>query len=170
MTKDLPKFPLTENLLYRVAVFWSRINITVGPDECWVWDGTRHPTGYGMFWLNGETYRTHRIALYLTLKRPLEGQVVMHTCDNPPCCNPRHLREASIKENVLDMMAKGRHGYKTTVHRTNIVLTEQQVLDIRAKLAKGTSHRQLSREYGVCTTNIHSIRTRKTWNHIKLRS
>ena len=34
--------------------------------------------------------------------------VVMHTCDNPACCNPLHLRLGTTADNVADKWAKGR--------------------------------------------------------------
>lgn len=36
------------------------------------------------------------------------GMIVMHTCDNPPCCNPSHLVLGTQAENLADMRAKGR--------------------------------------------------------------
>lgn len=35
--------------------------------------------------------------------------VIMHTCDNPPCVNPRHLRQNTPQANNDDKVAKGRH-------------------------------------------------------------
>jgi hypothetical protein len=37
-----------------------------------------------------------------------EGELVMHICDNPNCCNPSHLRAGDTRANVADMVAKGR--------------------------------------------------------------
>jgi HNH endonuclease len=39
----------------------------------------------------------------------LPGAVIMHTCDNPRCINPKHLVLGTQAENIRDMMAKGRH-------------------------------------------------------------
>lgn len=41
------------------------------------------------------------------------GQVVMHSCDNPACCNPRHLSVGSQSENMQDCSYKGRMGRPT---------------------------------------------------------
>lgn len=42
--------------------------------------------------------------------RPIPaGMSVMHSCDNPPCVNPAHLRVGTPADNNLDTTTKGRN-------------------------------------------------------------
>jgi hypothetical protein len=75
-------------------------------DECWLWTGCCDTAGYGRA---GKRERAHRIA-YQIAHGPLpDGVLVRHTCDNPPCCNPGHLRLGSFADNTRDMVERGRH-------------------------------------------------------------
>src|SRR5215813_4947597 len=87
--------------------FWSKIKIG-GAAECWPWQGATK-RGYGHLKFHGKSAIAHRIAYQLhygvALPRgPLtkDSVIVMHTCDNPPCCNPRHLRLGKNLDNRLD--------------------------------------------------------------------
>ena len=98
------------------AGFWDRMDRSGGPTACWPWRGaiqTRSKQGhggYGWFSRGGKVRYAHRHALELTIGRVLEpGEVAMHSCDNPPCCNPAHLRAGTQGDNLRDMAAKGRH-------------------------------------------------------------
>lgn len=93
--------------------FWAKVDIR-GDDECWPWTAASSPdTDYGRFRLRGKVVYAHRVAFELATGRSAyEGEVIMHSCDNPPCCNPAHLSPGSQAENLDDMRRKGRAGHQ----------------------------------------------------------
>ena len=170
--------------------FWSYV-IKSGDDDCWIWTGGINIRGYGRFWFNGRLEQAHRFAYILTKGEIPLDLYVCHSCDNPKCCNPNHLWIGTAKDNSQDMVHKGRHLNCAMVHpekmargenhgsRThpesmlrgsnnkNSKLTEQQVVEIRNKYAKGgISYSSLAIEYNVDMTNIACIVKRKTWKHV----
>lgn len=93
------------------ALFWRRV-ARGHPMDCWPWLGHRSGTGYGAI-VNRVGGRerlrlAHRVAYEMSGGTLAPGLVIMHTCDNPPCCNPSHLRQGTYSENTLDSVAKGR--------------------------------------------------------------
>lgn len=95
------------------AKFWARVDTSAGPDACHPWTGarTRDPYGnpsYGVLQYQTVHYVAHRLAWILTNGDPGD-QEVCHTCDNPPCCNLRHLFLGDHSANMRDRRDKGRH-------------------------------------------------------------
>lgn len=89
----------------------ERFKSKIGLDAktgCWLWLGSRHPTGYGQFSIKFKKMLAHRYAWSLENGPVPEGLYVCHKCDNPPCCNPAHLFIGTQKDNLADMKAKGR--------------------------------------------------------------
>lgn len=86
--------------------FWERVE-RKGPDDCWLWKGANNGRGYGRLRFRGKYYAAHRLAFELSSGKAPQ-LCVLHSCDNPPCCNPKHLREGTNEENSLDMIRRGR--------------------------------------------------------------
>lgn len=144
--------------------FWSRIAVTANPDRCWEWLGSRTKQGYGSVQHNGALRRAHRVAWEVFHGRKPQG-FLLHSCDNPPCCNPAHLREGSHLDNAGDRVQRNRQtkGEDVSISR----LTAQDVLQIRAAWVPiKVSQQTLARKYGVSRYTISDIITRKTWRHI----
>lgn len=82
---------------------------------CWEFTGSTNGNGYGRMIIDGRRRYTHRLMAHYALGMPLDSrQVVCHSCDNPPCCNPDHLFIGTQADNVRDMMTKGRREYRPT--------------------------------------------------------
>lgn len=104
--------------------FWSKV-LVGDPDECWPWTGAK-TKGYGSLVVDRKRYYAHRIAYELTYgpiphidgADEFHGPCVLHSCDNPACCNPAHLRPGSQKENLREMAAKGRGRNQNTEKET----------------------------------------------------
>ena len=144
--------------------FWNKVNIK-SDTECWEWTGYCR-NGYGRVCYtvskNIKKYiSAHRIAYELHHKRPIqEGMYILHSCDNPKCCNPHHLREGTHQDNMDDMKSKGRHN-------GNKKLSIEQVIQIREKYYKDNySYSSLAREYNVYPACISDIINKKSWSNV----
>lgn len=137
------------------------------PGECWEWQGKRNRAGYGIW----RDQLAHRLT-YAAMFGPIpDGLVIMHTCDNPPCCNPNHLRDGTHADNTADKVAKGRQARGPTPSRqgernAKAKLTAGQVEEIRQLLATGMLPREVAPLFGVCRSTVSRIRFGSAWTHL----
>jgi hypothetical protein len=150
--------------------FWSKVDRSAGPDACWPWL-TGQNRGYGCFTNNGQNLRAHRFAYELT-KGPIpDGLDCLHTCNNPPCCNPAHLYAGTALDNSHDTIKAGH--WKGNVLppmpgelNPKAKLTWVQVDEIRSLYATGHhTIAELGRQYGVTRENTWSIVHWYTWQN-----
>lgn len=91
--------------------------------ECIEYEGARTTKGYGQYTLpvgRGKYIMlAHRVAYELAHGPIPAGLQVMHTCDNPPCVNPEHLRVGTGSDNMRDCVEKGRHREASKTHCDN---------------------------------------------------
>ena len=141
--------------------FWNKVEIT---DDCWLWTAATTSNGYGSFGLNGCVVYAHRFAYELCIGQIPEDQQVLHSCDNPPCCNPAHLFLGSHADNMADMATKHRNRFGVSHH--NAKLSDIKVAQIRAGYAAGETQRTLAKKYCVNQSCISRSICRLTWRRV----
>lgn len=153
--------------------FWAKVDKR-GPDECWRWTAFCNPKGYGTIGVNGraggKSLATH-IALEFDGRPRIGNAIALHSCDNPGCVNPKHLRWGTNAENVRDMVSRKRHasvtrpGYEARGERQgHAILTADKVREIRASTAP---HKEIAAAFNVSVGCIYAIVNRNNWKHVE---
>jgi len=165
-----------------VARFESKV-VKIPGIECWVWNGTLQPKGYGYFHSKIRGYGgAHRFSHLIHKGEVPPGQLVCHSCDQPWCVNPAHLFAGTPLDNMLDKVKKGRQAKGDALSkkmrassRENLVrgeksakakLTSGQVLEIRRLCSEKTDQRDVAKMYGISQSAVSLIVCRKNWAHI----
>lgn len=142
-----------------------------GPDECWPWqERSRDKDGYGIFsYRDPETKKavTRRATrwawerLYGSLP---DDQMVCHTCDTPPCQNPRHWFLGPASVNNADKVAKGRDRAAAGEDHGHAKLTWDQVDEMRRLHASGEwTHQALADKFGIGRRAVSRIVNNERW-------
>jgi len=130
----------------------SKLDKSPRRNGCWVWIAAR------------------RVVAFELATGTAPGELcVLHRCDNPPCCNPRHLFLGDRNDNAQDKMAKGRHNYKT--HRGSkhgmAKVNDEIVVQMRELYAaKKMTQTGLAERFGLSQATVWAILHRKTWTHV----
>jgi hypothetical protein len=150
--------------------FFSKIERT---DACWNWTGIKWQSGYGDF----RTYKdnksistsAHRYSWELHFGEIPEGMYVLHKCDNRGCVNPEHLFLGTQKENIQDMVNKGRAPINALrgTESPKAKLTADQVREIR-KLYENPTYgfRKIAKMFGVSKHSISLIVKKESYKDV----
>jgi hypothetical protein len=141
---------------------------------CWLWKGRiQKISGYGVIDVYGlkSPQAAHRIAWKMTNGAIPFGMYICHSCDVRACVRPGHLFLGTAKDNMTDMISKGRQDFPFSRNKPvgeknpRALLTAAQVLEIRAA-NKTLTNEKLAELYGVSSQAIGQIRRRETWRHL----
>ena len=139
--------------------FWDEVNIR---SNCWEWQGARRPDGYGVFKIDKKTVQAHRQAFELTNGKIPKGKLILHRCDNRPCCNPNHLFMGTYADNTTDMVQKKRHPHKETNGRSKLTLDD--VMAAQKLYAMGDiTLATLAQKYGITRQAMGNAVKGRSW-------
>jgi predicted XRE-type DNA-binding protein len=147
--------------------FWSKVDKSAGPDDCWIWNGNKNKQGYGRVWWNGKLHAAHRVAYELSFGGMPPELDVCHKCDNPSCCNPSHFFLGTNKDNMHDMIRKGRNVSSPGEKNALSKLTDEIVSEIQRQYSTGEANQmELARMHGVAQSQISRVINHKAWKHV----
>lgn len=119
--------------------------------ECWPWLGSKDRNGYGQIGRGGKRGKTefaHRISYELHYgENPGESRV-LHSCDNPSCVNPNHLRLGTQKDNVADMEERSRAKHPDGERNGRAKWTDEEMAMAVAAAQQGDTVAAVARRLG----------------------
>jgi hypothetical protein len=147
--------------------FWSKVEKGEG---CWEWTTATSAHGYGVFFLGRKLGKAtgkkqtpaSRVSFYFA--NGYWPDVCMHTCDNPPCVNPAHLKSGTTADNIADCLTKGRNAYGSRASQAK--LRESEVKAIRNLIRLGISQREIARMFTVSRACIQLIGSGRNWRNM----
>lgn len=144
----------------------GRIDRSKGDQACHPWTGPINKTrnGYGQCYYDGKSWRAH-IAAWFVINGEMPKSMLMHSCNNPICCNIKHLSEGSAQKNMAQMVEDGRSMFGSKHHLARY--TEVQVKEMRRLFSEGLGRADILKIYGGHKPTINHILAGRTWKYIK---
>lgn len=134
---------------------------------CWIWKAGKRPDGYGEFVPIGKRSGLAHRESYRIFKGPIKDKMfILHSCHNPSCVNPDHLRQGTNKDNVHDMLKAKRNKQPSGENSGMSKLTSDIVQNIREKFKEGMSYAALGRLFNISAVQASNIVRRVSWKHI----
>jgi hypothetical protein len=146
------------------CALWANIAIS-DENSCWEWQGARTSANYGTFTFFNVKQHPHREVMR-ELGFDIAGLFICHKCDNPACCNPKHLFIGTAKDNSLDMHSKGRNNQPKGETHCKALLTEEEVLEIKSLLGV-VRQVDVAKQFGVKRHVIADISAGRHWKSVK---
>lgn len=130
---------------------------------CWEWPGGQSRGGYGCVTYQGRTTKAHHVALILDGRPRPDGLFGLHSCDNPPCVNPAHLRWGTAAENTADALRRNRLTIDPELFSP---LSSDDVLEIVQLRSRGLSHQAIANLFNVHRMTVSRIIAGETWSSV----
>lgn len=147
-----------------VSRFWSKVDV-LGAGECWPWREGTTERGYGVFWVKGQNVRSNRFALLITIGEPSDPlHLSLHECDNPICCNPKHLRWGTSQDNADDRLERGTPRFGE--YSANATISRAIVERLYRLRLEGWTIREAAAKEDIPYTTAMNVLVGKSWTHL----
>lgn len=155
--------------------FLAKVNKQAGRkvgelSECWLWEGTKHITGYGQYqtdfvknlgivYAHGAAYFLFRDQSYV----PSRERQLSHLCENTevgshrPCCNPDHLVWKPRAENIADRDANLGAYQSKGAEAPGAKFTLDEARAIQQRHLKGEEYKDIAKALKVNRRTIERI-------------
>lgn len=138
----------------------------VDESGCWIWTGSRLKTGYGCLLRImpvKKFVRAHRLSWELAHgEMPPRNVDVCHTCDVRLCVNPAHLFLGTRKENMQDMVRKGRSLCGEKQPRSKLTNEDAELIRFAVETLP-VRHIDVAQAFGVSRVTVSNIVNRKSY-------
>lgn len=144
--------------------------------DCWIWQGCKKKTGYGYMTIGSRTDGTRKTitshrASYMAFNGEIKNSLwVLHKCDVRECVNPSHLYLGTRKDNVTDMMKRGRSNHAKGERCGMSKLTYIDAINIRLdRINNKTPYRKIAINYGLKShKTVMQICKGDLWKHLPI--
>lgn len=139
--------------------FWEKVDKS---GDCWWWTAATDTGGYGRFNDGDRLLGAHRYSYKLHHGEIPDGLYVLHTCDNKPCVNPKHLWLGTARDNSLDMVKKGRGPTATRK------LTEDEARKVKDLYLNSNMQRQeIAEKFNISGPQVRFIGIGECWSYLE---
>jgi transposase len=138
-----------------ITRFFPKVNFDgakIVESPCWEWMAGRNDDGYGQFWINDRLIRSHHFVFELVHGKIQKDKIILHRCDNPPCCNPDHLSQGTDYDNAKDRVTRGRENADKSKRFSNEIADQA-----RKDVASGMRRMDVAAKYGMCSKTLRNM-------------
>lgn len=125
--------------------------------DCWIFKGSKTRDGYGVIGVGRRQKRVHRLMFERFVGPIFDNKLVCHTCDNPICCNPRHLFAGTNSDNMRDREAKGRSNVPTGENHWNYKLSDTDKAQIVELRNAGLKLNEISAKFNISFQHVSFV-------------
>lgn len=141
--------------------FWEKVDVQ-GDESCWEWTGVLSSAGYGQICAGSPKRHhelAHRVSYTLNCGPIPDGAVIMHSCNNKKCVNPKHLAVGNHSSNAVDARNDGLLGYCT--------LTMGQAEKVRGMLECKHSRKSIADTFCISIHVVNDIACGRTYKQVE---